>query len=186
MPTSKWLKNLDSANHNEDGDVIFRNIGNNPHTPIDPKTGEVLVDTSNKASRIKVGEIINPIYDNMVLSNGRRVKDIVTRAVEMPLAGSAGAEHIESHKERQGMVEKYIGFMEDIINDPDYVFEDKIYENSLTIEKTIDNDVVMVVSLNFDEPYYTNTLITMWSGSAEQMERKYKKIGKLLYKKQKK
>ena len=78
--------------------------------------------------RIKVGEITSPIYDDMVLSDGRRVKDIVTRVVEMPLRGSAGVEHIESHRERQGMVAHYIGMMNDIINDPDYVFEDKVRE----------------------------------------------------------
>lgn len=139
-------------------------------------------------SRVKVGEITNPIYDDMVLSNGRRVKDILTRVVEMPLTGSAGAEHIEGHQERKGMVGKYIGFMNDIINDPDYVFEDKTHENTLQIEKRIDKHTIMTVSLNFDNSDHTNTLITMRNEGDESFTdtiKKYEKIGKVLYKKPK-
>lgn len=132
--------------------------------------------------RIKVGEITNPIYDSMVLSDGRKVKDIITRVVEMPLTGSVGAEHIEKHSERKGMVSAYIGVMNDIINDPDYVFEDKINDKSLIIGKKLDNDILLIVSLNYDKPNFTNTLITMWSGDLNKMEQKYEKIGKVLYK----
>lgn len=141
-----------------------------------------------KNGRIKVGEITSPIYDNMVLSNGRKVKDIVTRAVEMPLTGSVGIEHIEDHKERKGMVEHYIGFMDDIINDPDYVFEDKNHEDSVLIAKEIDSNVIMAVSLNFDNLDYTNTLITMRTEDRQSFQgtiRMYEKIKKVLYKKPK-
>lgn len=193
MPISKWLKNMGKMDRDNAGDdVIFRNVGNNPHTPIDPKTGDVLVggngekafDNTEKPARIKVSEITSPIYNDMVLSNGRRVKDIITRAVEMPLRGSTGAEHIESHPERKGMVAHYIGMMNDIINDPDYVFEDKSYDNSIMIGKEIDESIFMIVSLNFDNPSYTNTLITLWNGNLNKIKRKYEKIGKVLYKKE--
>ncbi len=140
---------------------------------------------STATNRINVGEIISPIYDDMVLSNGRNVKDIVTRVVEMPLAGSAGADHIEQHKERRGMVDKYIGFMSDIINDPDYVFEDKVHENTLQIEKQIDKHTIMTVSLNYNNPDYTNTVITMLNLSEKsfaKMKRNYERFGKVLYK----
>ena len=140
---------------------------------------------NRKFTRIKVGEITNPIYDDMVLSNGRNVKDILTRVVEMPLTGSVGVEHIENHPERKGMVEHYIGFMNDIINDPDFVFEDKARENTLVIEKKVDKHTVMVISLNFDKPDYTNTVITIRNEGNESFERSkksYENLGKVLYK----
>ncbi len=149
------------------------------------KLGKMFEENGGK-SRVKVGEITSPIYDNMVLSNGRRVKDIVTRAVEMPLTGPVGAEHIEEHDERKGLVSKYKGFMSDIINDPDYVFEDKRFENSLDIEKKIDKHTMMVVSLNFDNPDYTNTLITMREEGERKFDTTVKSFGnlkKVLYKK---
>lgn len=147
-----------------------------------------LADTVPRNKRIKVGEITSPIYDDMVLSNGRKVKDIVTRAVEMPLFGSVGAEHIEEHPERKGMVEHYIGFMNDIINDPDYVFEDKVRENTILIDKEIDTNVIMTVSLNFDNPKYTNTVITMRHEDKRAFQgtvRNYEKFQKVLYKRSK-
>lgn len=142
---------------------------------------------SASRGRVKVGEITNPIYDDMVLSNGRRVKDIVTRVVEMPLTGPVGAEHIEEHAERKGMVEHYIGFMNTIINDPDYVFEDKTHENTLQIEKKIDAHTIMTVRLNYDNPAYTNTVITMRNESNDRFnftKRNYENFGKVLYKKE--
>lgn len=39
------LYNCGSSEHD---DVIFRNVNNNPHTPIDPKTGEVLLEDNKK------------------------------------------------------------------------------------------------------------------------------------------
>lgn len=145
-------------------------------------------DLPQKKQRIKVAEITSPIYDDMVLSNGRSVKDIVTRAVEMPLTGPAGVEHIEEHSERKGMVNEYIGVMSDIINDPDYVFEDKTHENTLQIEKKIDAHTIMTVKLNFDNPKYTNTVITMRNEGEDSFDRtlkSYEKSKKVLYKKQK-
>lgn len=149
---------------------------------------ELAQEIPRKGNRIKVGEITSSIYDDMVLSNGRRVKDIVTRAVELPLSGSVGAEHIEEHSERKGMVSAYIGVMNDIINDPDYVFEDKAHENTLVIEKKIDMHTVMVVSLNFDNPNYTNTLLTMREESDYRYaftKSNYTNLRKVLYKKPK-
>ncbi len=180
-------EDLFSSSSSEDGNIIFRNVNGNPHTPINIRTGKVAFaeDDGKKRGRIKVAEITSPIYDDMVLSNGRRVKDIVTRAVEMPLTGSAGLDHIEDHPERKGMVEKYIGFMSEIINDPDYVFEDKVNDNSLVLGKEIEKDVFIVVSLNFDNPNNSNSIITMWSGNSTKMEKKYEKLGKVLYKKKK-
>lgn len=43
MAISKWLENMNEQNRQYERDVIFRNVGNNPHTPIDPKTGKILV-----------------------------------------------------------------------------------------------------------------------------------------------
>lgn len=153
----------------------------------DPARDIEKIGAKAKNPRMKVGEITNPIYDNMVLSNGYSVKDIVTRAVEIPLYGSVGVEHIENHKERRGMVEHYIGFMNDIINDPDYVFEDKRRENTIVIEKEVDEHTVMVVSLNFDNPDYTNTVITMRGEGKKRFKREkkeYEKLKKVLYKRE--
>lgn len=145
-----------------------------------------LRDMPSKRQRIKVAEITSSIYDDMVLSNGRKVKDIVTRAVEIPLTGSAGVEHIENHPERKGMVAHYIGFMSDIINDPDYVFEDTKHENTLQIERMIDKHTLMVVRLNYDNPDHTNTVITMLTPSDksfDKIKRNSEKFGRVLYKK---
>lgn len=85
------------------------------------------------------------------------------------------------------MVEHYIGFMNDIINDPDYVFEDKRRENTIVIEKEVDEHTVMVVSLNFDNPDYTNTVITMRGEGKKRFKREkkeYEKLKKVLYKRE--
>lgn len=119
---------FDENKHPRDSDGKFTD-GNGGEVDSLPSAHKVAATIPKKAwgrtstrtnGRIKVGEITSPIYDDMVLSNGRSVKDIVTRVVEIPLRGSAGAEHIESHPERKGMVAHYIGMMNDIINDPDY------------------------------------------------------------------
>ncbi len=73
-----------------------------------------------------------------------------------------------------------------IIHDPDYVFEDKRFENCLDIEKKIDKHTMMVVSLNFDNPDYTNTLITMREEGERKFDTTVKSFGnlkKVLYKK---
>lgn len=39
-----------ARSNGKEGNVIFRNVGNNPHTPINSKTGEILVGKNNKKS----------------------------------------------------------------------------------------------------------------------------------------
>lgn len=49
-------KDLISASNSEpDGEVIFRNVGNNPHMPINAKTGELLIENDTYSAVLNVG-----------------------------------------------------------------------------------------------------------------------------------
>lgn len=182
------MSDFHEEDHPRDDGGKFAKKGGTHNTYSNLPDPQKIADSALKHRRVKVAELTSPIYNNMVLSTGRKVKDIVTRALELPLTSSAGAEHIASHNERKGMVEHYIWFMSDIVNDPDYVFEDKKQVDTIVIEKEIDKHILMVVKLNFDYSNYTNSIITFRNEDTDSFIRtmeSYNKTGKLLYKKKK-
>lgn len=135
--------------------------------------------------RVKVAKISNPIYNHLTLSNGKKISEVLSREIAMPVnAGNAGLKHIESKKERIGIYQRYKKNLPTIVNNPDYVFEDMEHSNTILITKLIKKNAILIVSLNFKTKGYTNTLISLREQGSESfrlLKNKMKKNDKILY-----
>ena len=134
--------------------------------------------------RLCVGSIRNPIYRKLKLSNGSKLSHLESTQIDIPLSSQrVGYLHINS--KQSGMFEKYQDHIDEIINHPDYIFEDKFREDTILVAKQIiANHVMLVIALNFAKPRHTNTLVTLWEvaiGDFERERKRFEKFGKVLY-----
>ena len=98
---------------------------------------------------------------------------------------SVGYLHICTRPERNHLLDDYIENIDEIVNHPDYIFEDKYRENTVLIAKQVaDFYAMLVVTLNFNRQKRTNTLVTMWPVSIDEFVReknRFRKFAKTLY-----
>lgn len=101
---------------------------------------------------------------------------IVTNKLVLPESNKRHSEN------RHGDVfEKYKKDISKIINSPDYIFQGKTRERVLVV-KRIKNNVEVVLELSFENPKYSNKIVSMWELSEKDLE-KLKNKAKTLYKK---
>ena len=94
-------------------------------------------------------------------------------------------EHIrERHPEAYKNTKRYI---KDILDDPDYIFQDKRPNTGLVVKKIINEDstsllVVKVITSN-DKKGYKNSVITGWTITEKRLQ-KYLRNKNIIYKKE--
>ena len=74
---------------------------------------------------------------------------------------------IHTQKRHPGDYEKYIAYVPSIINDPDYILEDKDNKDTILMLKTIkekEHNIQVVVKLltNIEEKNKSNSILTFW------------------------
>lgn len=86
-----------------------------------------------------------------------------------------------SEKRHGDVFEKYKNDINKIVNSPDYIFQGKTKDRVLVV-KRIKNNVEVVLELSFENPRYSNKIVSMWELSDKDLE-KLKNKTKTLYKK---
>ncbi len=91
-------------------------------------------------------------------------------------------EHIE--KRHKGVYLKYKNEINNILDNPDYIFKDPKHENTALLIKKYNNNVEVVLKLNTDtKNNFKNSIITMWEIRDKRLER-YKQTHEIIYKKE--
>ena len=91
-------------------------------------------------------------------------------------------EHIE--KRHKGVYLKYKNEINNILDNPDYIFKDPKHENTALLIKKYNNNVEVVLKLNTDtKNNFKNSIITMWEIGDKRLER-YKQTHEIIYKKE--
>ena len=91
-------------------------------------------------------------------------------------------EHIE--KRHKGVYSKYKNEINNILDNPDYIFKDPKHKNTALLIKKYDNNVEVVLKLNTNtRNNLKNSIITMWEIKDKRLER-YKQTHKIIYKKE--
>ena len=119
-----------------------------------------------------VGKIDKNRYKS--ISNNITTKDVVLLPKQI--------EHIEER--HKGVYLKYKNEINNILDNPDYIFKDPKHKNTALLIKKYDNNVEVVLKLNTDtKNNFKNSIITMWEIKDKRLER-YKQTHEIVYKKE--
>ena len=125
------------------------------------KYGKVndIIDT-NENGKVKEVQYIGKLDKNKL---GKYKDKIITDEVVLT---NERKKHTE--KRHPGVCNKYIKYIPDILYNPDYIAEDKDYENTILILKNIiesDKNIQIVIKLsnNENEKDKCNSILTFWS-----------------------
>ena len=119
-----------------------------------------------------VGEIDKNIY--------KRIADNITTKEVVLLPKQI--EHIE--EKHKGVYLKYKNEINNILDNPDYIFKDPKHKNTALLIRKYDNNVEVVLKLNTDtKNNFKNSIITMWEIKDKRLER-YKQTHEIIYKKE--
>jgi len=131
--------------------------------------------------RLLIAKFKNQIYGTKI--------PCASHDIEVPLNNpSIGLLHLVQKKERATLFYKYKDALDKIINDPDFIFEDKksIRDGTIIVSKKIRGMNVMLVIRLCTCSSHTNTLVTMWEKSDKEFMssvKGFEKLKKVLYKK---
>ena len=119
-----------------------------------------------------VGKIDKNRYKN--IAENITTKDVVLLPKQI--------EHIE--EKHKGVYLKYKNEINNILDNPDYIFKDPKHKNTALLVKKYDNNVEVVLKLNTDtKNNFKNSIITMWEIKDKRLER-YKQTHEIVYKKE--
>lgn len=119
-----------------------------------------------------IGKINKDMYKE--IANNVTTKDVVLLPKQI--------EHIEER--HKGVYEKYKNKINNILNEPDYIFKDPKHINTALLIKKYENNVEVVLKLSTDtKNNYKNSIITMWEIKDKRLER-YKETHQIIYKKE--
>lgn len=119
-----------------------------------------------------VGKIDKNRYKS--IANNITTKDVVLLPKQI--------EHIEER--HKGVYLKYKNEINNILDNPDYIFKDPKHKNTALLIKKYDNNVEVVLKLNTDtKNNFKNSIITMWEIKDKRLER-YKQTHEIIYKKE--
>lgn len=119
-----------------------------------------------------VGKIEKNRYKN--IASNITTKDVVLLPKQI--------EHIEER--HKGVYLKYKNEINNILDNPDYIFKDPKHKNTALLIKKYDNNVEVVLKLNTDtKNNFKNSIITMWEIKDKRLER-YKQTHEIVYKKE--
>lgn len=94
-------------------------------------------------------------------------------------------EHIKEHHPND--YERYVGYMKEIIEDPEYILESKKPNTAWLLKRFVEDneqfELILRLSVPGDQEGYKNSVITfLWIG--ETRYRRYTRTKKILYKKE--
>ena len=119
-----------------------------------------------------VGKIDKNRYKS--IANNITTKDVVLLPKQI--------EHIEER--HKGVYSKYKNKINNILDDPDYIFKDPKHKNTALLIKKYDNNIEVVLKLNTNtKNNFKNSIITMWEIKDKRLER-YKQTHEIIYKKE--
>ncbi len=119
-----------------------------------------------------VGKIDKNRYKS--IANNITTKDVVLLPKQI--------EHIEER--HKGVYLKYKNEINNILDNPDYIFKDPKHKNTALLIKKYDNNVEVVLKLNTNtKNNLKNSIITMWEIKDKRLER-YKQTHEIIYKKE--
>lgn len=119
-----------------------------------------------------IGKIDKNRYKSM--ENNITTKDVVLLPKQI--------KHIEER--HKGVYSKYKNKLNNILDDPDYIFKDPKHKNTALLIKKYDNNIEVVLKLNTDtKNNFKNSIITMWEIKDKRLER-YKQTHEIIYKKE--
>lgn len=119
-----------------------------------------------------VGKIDKDRYKS--IANNITTKDVVLLPKQI--------EHIEER--HKGIYSKYKNEIDNILDNPDYIFKDPKHKNTALLIKKYDNNVEVVLKLNTNtKNNLKNSIITMWEIKDKRLER-YKQTHEIIYKKE--
>ena len=119
-----------------------------------------------------VGKIDKNRYKS--IANNIITKDVVLLPKQI--------EHIEER--HKGVYSKYKNEINNILDNPDYIFKDPKHKNTALLIKKYDNNIEVVLKLNTNtKNNFKNSIITMWEIKDKRLER-YKQTHEIIYKKE--